>query len=349
MDIGVGWEKTFRCENLAGNIERAISNDRPVIVWIDPYYLSIRKDTYEKTHMAHTILVYGYDHDKQIYTIIEHRNRENLYYQEYEISYQELEDAYLGYLERFASEAYDTYYEFFGHTERQVQMIQDKTANTQTMVRNLLIQQENVKKGLEDLVSFVETFEIAIADEWFLQSYVNELLAGINQIITAKQVEKYRLDKLLVTDEQSKQSLDDILACWLYVRSVVAKYLFSSSFKPEAFETALEKLLQLPELEQNYFQSLTSFKVVNLMRSATIEAKIIELIQTYCGLDLPVEEVSLQCDLGLYGFNSLQAIKVIVAIEEEYNIEINPEELAVASLNTLEEIIQFIEQKIATA
>lgn len=53
---------------------------RPVVLWVDCYELPIRKDTFRKKHLPHTILVHGYNDCTGHFHIIEHLQMENLSY-----------------------------------------------------------------------------------------------------------------------------------------------------------------------------------------------------------------------------------------------------------------------------
>lgn len=56
----------------------ALRAGKPVIAWVDSYYEPIRKDTYGKRHVDHTLLVFGYDDQLRKFHIMEHDRQENL-------------------------------------------------------------------------------------------------------------------------------------------------------------------------------------------------------------------------------------------------------------------------------
>ncbi|WP_162160548.1 BtrH N-terminal domain-containing protein, partial [Paenibacillus gorillae] len=77
-DLGVFYQVEFTADDILGSINSALKKNRPVIVWVDCYYESIRKDTYLKEHRPHTLLIYGYDENEKNYTILEHDHSEKL-------------------------------------------------------------------------------------------------------------------------------------------------------------------------------------------------------------------------------------------------------------------------------
>lgn len=69
--------------------------------------------------------------------------------------------------------------------------------------------------------------------------------------------------------------------------------------------------------------------------------RVIEIIQDQLGID-DVEittETSFKDDLGV---DSLDLLELVMAFEEEYNIELNPEELE--GISTVGDIIDFIKK-----
>lgn len=87
-------QKSINSGKLISRIQEAIDNKHFIILDVDCYYLSIRKDFYHKKHYIHTLLVYGYTLDLEQVVIMEQKNAESLSYQENIIPYKELEKAY---------------------------------------------------------------------------------------------------------------------------------------------------------------------------------------------------------------------------------------------------------------
>lgn len=71
-----------------------------------------------------------------------------------------------------------------------------------------------------------------------------------------------------------------------------------------------------------------------------IEERIIELIKKTTG----VEEVTIDTVVKGNIINSINYIKLIVAIENEFDIEIPDEYLDISKLNTIKDIVLFVEK-----
>lgn len=92
-DLGLASEPIGDCR-LDRRIRVAIDRKHFIILDVDCYYLSVRKEFYQKQHYNHTLLVYGYTQDMKNIIVMEQKNAESLSYQEKIIPYEELERAY---------------------------------------------------------------------------------------------------------------------------------------------------------------------------------------------------------------------------------------------------------------
>lgn len=90
--------------DLVQEITENLSHKYPVIISVDCFYLPFRHDAYQKQHFFHSLLVYGYEGNAQLFHIIDQVNVESLSYQKRTISVQDLQKAYNGYLENFSEE-----------------------------------------------------------------------------------------------------------------------------------------------------------------------------------------------------------------------------------------------------
>lgn len=70
-------------------IQNLINQSIPVMVWVDCFYLSKRRDTFNKTHLAHCLLVHGYDSERQELIIFDHEYANDIKFAEKRIAYNE--------------------------------------------------------------------------------------------------------------------------------------------------------------------------------------------------------------------------------------------------------------------
>lgn len=80
--------------------------------------------------------------------------------------------------------------------------------------------------------------------------------------------------------------------------------------------------------------------------SQEIEAKVRELIKEVVELTVPIEEVGIEDDLMNLGMNSINSIKVIVAIEEEFGFEFDDEDLNFENFRNIRKLVSYIESRV---
>ena len=97
-----------RSDNLINSIIHLIDKDIPVIVSIDCFYERQRFDVYQKEHLAHTILIYGYNIVKKEFYIIEHDYVNSTIFREKIISFEEVDEGNLSYAKHIEFDAYMT-------------------------------------------------------------------------------------------------------------------------------------------------------------------------------------------------------------------------------------------------
>ena len=76
----------YRCGVTERSLVKNIDRRRPVIVGIDCFFLESREDTYRKLHDPHFVLVYGYDREKRLAFVIDHKYRNGFNFSEKVVS-----------------------------------------------------------------------------------------------------------------------------------------------------------------------------------------------------------------------------------------------------------------------
>ena len=77
---GVHRDRYKKVNELEKFVAEQIDEGHPVLLMVDCFYLDYREDTYLQTHIAHSILIYGYDSEKRIFIINEHMFRNSYKY-----------------------------------------------------------------------------------------------------------------------------------------------------------------------------------------------------------------------------------------------------------------------------
>ena len=73
---------------------------------------------------------------------------------------------------------------------------------------------------------------------------------------------------------------------------------------------------------------------------------LIELFEEYADSDIPEKKVTIASPIKEMEMDSVDLIKIILSIEEEFDIEFNDEELLLESIRSIEDMADFIVEKI---
>ncbi|WP_028560598.1 phosphopantetheine-binding protein [Paenibacillus pinihumi] len=80
--------------------------------------------------------------------------------------------------------------------------------------------------------------------------------------------------------------------------------------------------------------------------SESTEAKIRRIMKENMELTTDVDEIKLDDVLTNYGINSIAFVKLIVLLENEFNFEIEDENLEYTKLSTLSSLLSYIETRL---
>lgn len=80
------------CENIIDFLEKSLDADYFVRLTLDNYYLSLSQICYQKEHIYHPLLIFGYDSHHKVFEIGEFFNGKKFSF--YQISYEEIQSAY---------------------------------------------------------------------------------------------------------------------------------------------------------------------------------------------------------------------------------------------------------------
>jgi len=262
--MGINARLEVRNDNIIEDIKKAITMERPVIVWIDCFFESMMEDTFQKKHHPHTLLIYGFNNEKKSFYVIEHRRVDSPLYEKCSIPYNVLLDSYNGYLDNYLKdEKLPTYFELYQqeYLVDSVSKENDVQNCVETYCNNMFENKEKIIESVNKISTFIENFvQVGLVDSMISQA-LEDYIFGFNDIISSKQIEKDKLEKFFGEECESVRILDEILEKWKMVRSKTAKCLFSNSFSDRnsiEIRRALENLYQLEiQYHNELFQYLS--------------------------------------------------------------------------------------------
>lgn len=253
---GISWRSRENSQEMIPDIQNAVNNGHPVIVGLDYFYESIRKDTYQKEHALHFVLVYGYHPVRKVFYIIEHHHRDNLSYEKREISYEDLNNAHaMAYqLEAYQKVMPSLFFEFW--ESREAKTAEELILPEKFYVANYCSYQKEVENGIYRLDDFLTEYESMIQDKEHIEKNARFFLSHLNSIINAKLVELYKLKQIFDEDFSLCQLQEQITAQWESVRIQLAKCMYMQEYSTVRLKKNIARMEKIIELEKEYLDTV---------------------------------------------------------------------------------------------
>lgn len=243
--------KKNNTKNIIENLKESLNNEKPIILGVDCYYLSIREDTYMKEHWPHTILIYGYDDNSNYFNIIEHSSRDSLTYAKRVLSYYETKKSYLSLKKRYPKFLEEI--DFYQFEYEQVEAI---TSLNNIFKSNFIAKKTKIKFGIEQLKMFCQIGAEFFNSQKLLDSNIDEIITSLNNIINAKTSQTYLIENLYEESDTSLLLIKQVLKLWTDIRIIILKYKFSGIYNKSNMYLIEEMLFSIYEKEEKYYDVL---------------------------------------------------------------------------------------------
>jgi MoaA/NifB/PqqE/SkfB family radical SAM enzyme len=252
-DMGMYLNFIIESSNIVGDLINSISNECPVILFIDCFYASNRPDVYKKDHAGHVITVYGYDCTKRIFKILDHSSMDSIMYEKSFMGFDDIEKAYNYYTANMNVRKNPSYHEYSkvrDVPENQVKEYVMKYAesildNMQLFEQSLL----NVSDFIKDIVRLAGSGRL-------LSINFGALLDGLTKVLNNKRSEAYIINKGFGYDESLDRYQKSIISNWSAIRAILSKIKLSSSINQKAVEVISSKMADIYKDECSYCTAL---------------------------------------------------------------------------------------------
>lgn len=177
-----------------------------------------------------------------------------------------------------------------------------------------------------------------------IETHLNQF-EGINQSIVIA-TEKSETDKVLEAFYTSDNHIDmkDIIS---YLSLKLPDYMIPAIFKRvESFiqttngKIDRKKVLECIEINEEY----SSSKDWNTTKLNDTQAKIFQVIAS--NLNSEIGDVTLETGFSDAGVDSITFIKIVVALESEFDFEFDDEMLLITAFPTIKSMIEYVETKV---
>jgi len=238
------------------SVHKAIRNNRAVIVWVDSFYESLRKDSYRIKHWPHVLTVISYDEKEKVFMVIEHNSWENLTYELRHIAEKELACSLDGFLSHFGQyTSIPTIYEISNMGDDTI--IQTNQNYGYEWHYNFLSCKDEIYKGVRSLRSFVEDASNTLGDQSLSQWKEEKLLNDLSGIINGKLMEEYQL-AYFHKDYLSILEPHNTVKKWKLIRSLILKNKYAQP-KTNNLSKAQTLLGNIICGEENFYDELFNY------------------------------------------------------------------------------------------
>lgn len=222
---GIDMYTTVVYNNIIPFLYENLYCDKPVILWIDAFHTSYRKDVYHKSHWPHSILIYGYDEETERFHVIDHCRKEDLLYEKKELPANELIESYNAYLQRYllSENALESCYIFEENGKLSVEKIEEYTE----IYRGNLIKHRRI---MQESLDVLQLFSNSISYNYLINNvdYLKRFTEGISNIILNKEFELYRFNQFFPYMNQWTELQKKITSRWSIIRAKLLKLVFSN-------------------------------------------------------------------------------------------------------------------------
>lgn len=241
-DHGISMIMKENESDIVASLISNMKNFQPTIIYVDCFYEQIRSDAFKVEHIPHALLIYGMDTEKQYFNTIEHDYKDSFLYKERCISFDDVKNAYSGFIYRFMSTYNNT---FFAYKQLKPPVHNMENVYIQKYIQEM---KQYVPQFLKNL-DFLEQYRKILTKYDFLNN-VDYHINNLNQIIMLKKIELYRNRKIPQVAFGEKKR-EEIIRCWGSIRAIILKYKFSNKINQTSINVMDKKLMMIYELEKS--------------------------------------------------------------------------------------------------
>lgn len=238
-------------------VRYAIRTNHCIIVGVDSYYVPMRRDTYNKKHQGHSLLVCGIEDTKEKVTIIEQRFFASSDYRPYTIDYSCLEICYKEYIKNRNNK--DFFYKYLTRASciegvqpsaclisaRRLSTAECDMQDREKFLKRIKIKTADIYSSLKVVEAFEREYERIYKNCSYETLSNTSLISGISEIILAKNMEAYIWKQLIAMNIDLYETYTSISDLWGQVRALLSKHMYTGNINLQHMEIGAELLKRI--------------------------------------------------------------------------------------------------------
>ena len=252
---GIEMQLIQNSSDVTGDIVDVINKGGMVVLGVDCYFESIRKDFYLEKNWPHNILVYGYDGMTKDFIVLEQSGVNNLDYREQRLSFRDVEYAYHSNLQRFPN--FEGGKNFVALYDKGEMKNSEASEYYHNYLNYLMVHIDDVVENLENVNKIAiylrdHTRSLEVIDKEY-----SNLIMLLDSIIETKYAQTYIFDRFKDIEEswlQGSDVMNSISKEWKIIRNVIYKIKLTGVYQEDSIRTAIEGMDDIVNKEKSLYK-----------------------------------------------------------------------------------------------
>ena len=220
----------------------SVQEGSPVIIAVDAFYLPYRETAYQKAHLPHYLLIYGYDDEKSEFIVSDHMHLNSYQYTERFLGYGDLRKAYEGYIQNFYN------------TNKRVIVKFRKTGEAQTDRGNFSRFFESVQKRFDSNITVINKIARHVAENidgiWLNPEMLNTYAVFFGKLNQIKMSQGNVFRYYDAVNSERAELCRAAADAALFISSVICKLRFTKTMAGPLKQKVVQKLEDIIDAEK---------------------------------------------------------------------------------------------------
>lgn len=257
--LGLKVDRFFDSQDICGDLIDHLSKGALGVVQIDCFYIPRKKELYLKKHGAHSMLIYGYDKNEELFYIIDNQATVATNYQKNTISFDELRIAYKGYNDNFNQLRNQVTIYTIATKEGAGATHQSDADIRRITLKNMKKMEHRWADSKDALYILYSDFIVISSKEKVMLENIIQLNYVIGEVLNAKKIELYKA-RTIIQDKGLADVLGEIVDEYEYIRNVLTKMELSGVYRKSSADGMQAKLKRILSLEGDYTDRVKNLK-----------------------------------------------------------------------------------------
>lgn len=254
--VGIEMELRDRSGDITGDIAEIIDGGGMVILGVDCFFESIRRDFYLQKNWPHNILVTGYDAAAGEAAVLEQTGVNNLDYHEQRLGFKDLEYAYNSNRLRFPNFEDGRNFVVLHNRGGAKDCI---ALYYQRYLENLHEHEAEVLPDIDNIAGIISYLAEHTGSLAEIKREYSNLIMLLDSIIESKYAQAYMFERFMKVHEEwgyCRDRVTELVKAWKRIRNVIFKINLTQAYQETSILEALAGLENIKALERQLYSRI---------------------------------------------------------------------------------------------